>query len=128
MEVNELIKALRCCGNTDYKEPDCDNCPLRGRMCVKRMLKGAAEALEELQAQLAKVALSAQEAEKNEPLTLDELRQMDGEPVYLVNMETPYGWNDGWYLVCDDVVYSKHWEFPLWRCPGFAYRRKPKEV
>ena len=54
MEVNELIKALRCCGNTDYKEPDCDNCPLRGRMCVKRMLESAADTLEELQAQLDK--------------------------------------------------------------------------
>ena len=37
-----------------------------------------------------------QDAEKNEPLTLGELRQMDGEPVWV----EPYlAVPDGWYLV-----------------------------
>ena len=53
----------------------------------------AAEAIESLQAQLAQVTaerdallLTQEEAEKNEPLTLDELREMDGEPVYMVDL------------------------------------------
>lgn len=29
----EIIAALRCCGNTDTKRPDCDHCPLNGYMC-----------------------------------------------------------------------------------------------
>ena len=69
-----------------------------------------------------------QEAEKNEPLTLDELREMVGEPVWIM-------WLDGrivskWWIVGgyewgfmdfpDDMSdYGKTW---------LAYRRKPKEV
>lgn len=40
----------------------------------------------------------------NDPLTLDELREMEGEPVYVTNGEGPAGY-DGWQ----------------------AYRRKPEE-
>lgn len=75
----EIIAALRCCGNTDTKRPDCEHCPLNGRMCVKRMLEGAAALLE-------------RDEQPNDPLTLEELRGMDGEPVWV----TPGGF---WALV-----------------------------
>ena len=51
----EIVAALRCCGNTDTKRPDCDHCPLNGYMCVKRMLEGAAALIEAYAAQLAAV-------------------------------------------------------------------------
>ena len=70
-ERAKIIMALRCCGNTDTKRPDCEHCPAMGPMCVKRMLEGAADLLE-------------RDAEPtNDPLTLEELRKMDGEPVWL---------------------------------------------
>lgn len=47
LERAEIVEALRCCGNTDTKRPDCERCPLNGYMCVKRMLEGAAALLEQ---------------------------------------------------------------------------------
>ena len=68
-------------------------------------------------------ALRQQEtvANHNEPLTLDELRKMDGEPVWLVNqnggrwaiMSGVYLWNSR-----KNADYGKTW---------LAYRQKPEE-
>ena len=68
-------------------------------------------------------ALRKQEtvANRNEPLTLDELRKMDGEPVWLVNqnggrcviMSGVYLWNSR-----KNADYGKTW---------LAYRQKPEE-
>ncbi|WP_243441762.1 hypothetical protein [Oscillibacter ruminantium] len=66
----------------------------------------------------------------NEPLTLDELRGMDGEAVYLVDMEpVEYGWEDGYYLVDtdEDVAFNGIRKFNLKLCAGFAYRTKPEQ-
>lgn len=60
--ADKILGALRCCGNTDTKKPDCEHCPLLStRMCVKVMLEGAADLIEqkqpcisELEQQLAK--------------------------------------------------------------------------
>jgi len=42
--ADKILGALRCCGNTDTKKPDCEHCPLLStRMCVKVMLEGAAD-------------------------------------------------------------------------------------
>lgn len=70
-------------------------------------------------------------AGKNEPLTLDELRQMDGEPVYSVEITGREEWlfrRDGGFadmygeFTSDDFMswdnYGK-----LWWC----YRQKPEE-
>lgn len=82
---------------------------------------------------LAEIGLKAQqEAEKNEPLTLDELREMDGEPVYIVfpghekccpgrweilERAGKWGWNGihGEYF---ESNYESMW---------LAYLHKPKE-
>ena len=68
----------------------------------------------------------------NEPLTLDELREMDGEPVWIANSDAlEYGrWGivDGVYQAEDDQVlmlrgdYSCHYYGKTW----LAYRRPPE--
>lgn len=70
METDKLTEALRCCGNRDYKKPDCDHCPLLNtRMCVKVMLESAAVALEDRDATIAEsTTLRAQLAEKGKQL------------------------------------------------------------
>ena len=88
---------------------------------------------------IARITLRAQEeAEKNEPLTLDELRQMDGEKIhirYVNHCKTfyndeiaPYYGKDEQYIqryngmlrACDLPLkyYGEEW---------LAYRHKPKE-
>ena len=67
--------------------------------------------------------------EANEPLTLEELRGMDGEPVYLVGMEPiEYGWRDQYLLIDadEDIAYNGSYQFDLSRCAGLAYRRPPE--
>lgn len=66
----------------------------------------------------------------NAPLTLEQLRGMNREPVYLVDMEPlEYGWSDGWYLVDadEDEVSNGVQRFELTQCAGFAYRRPPEK-
>ena len=68
----------------------------------------------------------------NEPLTLDELRERDGEPVWIANSDAlEYGrWGivDGVYQAEDDQVlmlrgdYSCHYYGKTW----LAYRRPPE--
>lgn len=60
--ADKIVGALRCCGNTDTKKPDCEHCPLQStRMCVKVMLEGAADLIES----------------DNEPLTPDKLQTLN---------------------------------------------------
>ena len=68
----------------------------------------------------------------NEPLTLEQLREMDGEPVWIANPDAlEYGrWGivDGVYQAEDDQVlmlrgdYSCHYYGKTW----LAYRRPPE--
>lgn len=77
-------------------------------------------------------AAMLEEAPPNEPLTLDELREMDGEPVWIANPDAlGYGrWGivDGVYQAEDDQVlmlrgdYSCHYYGKTW----LAYRRPPE--
>lgn len=64
---------------------------------------------------------------KNEPLTLDELRQMDGEPVWVVLSEK----HRGWCLVSADceAVFKQNagCTFDEIIRNGVAYRQKPEE-
>ncbi len=78
------------------------------------------------------------EAEANEPLTLEQLRKMDGEPVWV---ERPDGYSsyDGWALVyvswkAQSVIYlvsglgSSELCAALLNSGGKVYRHKPKEA
>ena len=76
------------------------------------------------------------EREKNAPLTLDELQQMDGEPVYVVDMVT--GFDNQWCIVYVSELFPDTGEAMLggiectwfdFKCYGtkwLAYRRKPE--
>ena len=72
-------------------------------------------------------ALRQQDARKNDPLTLDELRQMDGEPIYIVYGDVAW-WDivsfsaqDWLYLAREEELrYSRYGEW-------LAYRQKPEE-
>lgn len=88
-------------------------------------------------AEIALAALRAQQEAENEPLTLDELRQMDGEPVWMQPKEK----NSGiWGFVdteCGLVrIFGPHERgrtfgicrhFKVYGKTWFAYRRKPEE-
>ena len=74
---------------------------------------------------LALAALRAQqEAEKNEPLTMDELREMGGEPYWHVGLQEdspPPHWSilDAHFAQhIEDYEYGERW---------LAFRRKPEE-
>ncbi len=113
MTNEEAIKVLSSWAECNYK-------PTRDAACV------------------AIAALRAQsEAEKNEPLTLEELREMDGEPVYV---ERPDGYKhyNGWALVdvfwkAKNVIYLVSPHGPSDTCEtllkggGKIYRRKPED-
>ncbi len=84
-------------------------------------------------------ALRAQaEAEKNEPLTLNELREMDGEPVWVVPLEKEPDWNPCWVIYGGDysIIPSKTKEsraYLLYLREDYgktwlAYRRKPEDT
>ena len=58
---------------------------------------------------------------KAEPLTLDELRKMDGEPVWCVSLGAELSRGNGWYIGVNNWFmngYGKTW---------LAYRQKPEE-
>lgn len=73
-----------------------------------------------------------QEAEKNEPLTLEELREMDGQPVWLNSLGENF--DNGWYIIVavdrDRIHCLQLYTMLLFEHYGktwLAYRHKPKE-
>ena len=57
----------------------------------------------------------------NAPLTMEELRKMDGEPVWCVSLGAKLSRGDGWYIGVNNWHmggYGKTW---------LAYRQKPEE-
>ena len=72
-------------------------------------------------------AIRQQEQDRNKPLTLDELRQMDGKPVWIVAGDVSW-WDivsfsvrDWLYLARgEELRYSRYGEW-------LAYRQKPEE-
>lgn len=76
MDVKKKIQILRACSRK--KGERCSSCPAFGqgsRNCMKNTMKDAADALEELQAELEKVKVERDAAIKdlNEFLAMDEL-------------------------------------------------------
>ena len=62
----------------------------------------------------------------NEPLTLDELREMDGEPVWVENKNNPA--LSGWGIMLENICSAYHDIFSIeqYNKTWIAYRR-PKE-
>lgn len=68
----------------------------------------------------------------NDPLTLDQLREMDGEPVWIDDIVFRRDRSCGglWAIVvlaCDEIIFGDRNSMPLKDVVGFAYRRKPEE-
>lgn len=79
--------------------------------------------------ELERVKIDALTPPSNEPLTLEQLREMDGQPVFLVFMQPiEYGWEDQWALVDseNETVFNGAYKFDFSNCVGFAYRRPPE--
>lgn len=95
-----------------------------------------AYAMHSTELEFVSMALSAlraqQELESNEPLTVDELREMDGEPVY-IHSDTFPG-DCGWRVVKKASVLDIQFTdgdcflFTFYGKSWIAYRRKPQEV
>ena len=71
---------------------------------------------------------------KVEPLTLDELRQMDGEPVWVCFSKEIFR-EDGWFIItetgkCEVILNGKvsvYKSFDYYGKTWLAYRQKPEE-
>lgn len=101
MDIEKLIESAEHCDLGD-----CANCPSCGRVCCKERTMGElAREVKRLQAENEKLRAELENYRKghreeaitalsppNEPLTLEQLREMDGEPVWV----TPTGF---WALV-----------------------------
>ena len=125
MTVEEAISVLERLAHTESKWPG-----------TEATLESLDMALSALRAQ--------QEHEINEPLTLDELRQMEGEPVWTVGVSyTQDGTFSMWDIIesVDEngIQFGYSCEHPEWWAYGLkttdgkrllgwlAYRRKPEE-
>ena len=76
------------------------------------------------------VAWNCRTQPENKPLSIEELRQMDGEPVYCVGIKNQG--LTGWGLVCADgheIVDSNgdFWEFLAYEIEYVAYAHKPEQ-
>ena len=145
MDYEKILESLKICSEVGTS---CEGCSGRGeRHCIANLTKAAAIAIETLlhALDMAKrerdvVTKRMIELEQetvtnrnglNEPLTLDELRKLDGEPVYSVEITGREEWlfrRDGGFadmygeFTSDDFMswdnYGK-----LWWC----YRQKPED-
>ena len=67
----------------------------------------------------------------NEPLTIEQLREMDGEPVWVVLVDEKFSGLNGWYLVHHGSAYLARiddWELDddKYGVEWLAYRRPPE--
>lgn len=75
MNADEIVRALRCCGNTDTKKPDCEHCPLLStRMCVKVMLEGAADLIEQQQSHIAELEQQLAASQREEQAAVENMK------------------------------------------------------
>ena len=93
METKEIIDTMRICADGDIT---CPACPRYERSmnygsayCFYELMLEAADTIESQQNRIAELEAAIREQEEREnqkPLTLEELRQMDWEPVFLVDL------------------------------------------
>ena len=122
--LNEVIKANECC---DHGEPDskCEDCPYNGigACCAER----ESDALQWLKGYRAHIELDKLRDKcetENEPLSWDELRQMEGKPVWVEGNHGCIWGQKAWSLIRldpenDDIVIcintdnGVHYEFAI---------------
>ena len=145
MDYEKILESLKICSEVGTS---CEGCSGRGeRHCIANLTKAAAIAIETLlhaldMARRERDAVTRHMIELeqetvtnrnglNEPLTLDELRKMDGEPVYSVEITGREEWlfrrDNGFadmygeFTSDDFMVFDNYGK--LWWC----YRQKPEE-
>ena len=74
-----------------------------------------------------------QSSPENKPLTLEELRRMDGKPVWVeyrapIKVGKPWGARSEWMLVCDEIMHGNKSCVPFSRIgiDAQAYARRPE--
>lgn len=74
----------------------------------------------------ARKALQPTLTQPNEPLTLEELREMDGEPVWVENKNNPA--LSGWGIMLENICSAYHDIFSIeqYNKTWLAYRRPPE--
>lgn len=130
MTDKEIVERLR--ENAEWARCNEWETPL----CLADDLTAAADTIERLQAELATVAAERDrykaERENTQPLTLEELRRMDGEVVYIPESEKYFG-GMGTVSVSQERVVDVgdpkfgYWPFREYGEGWRAYRSKPKE-
>ena len=143
MDYEKILESLKICSEVGTS---CEGCSGRGeRHCIANLTNAAAIAIETLLHEFGMARRERDVVTKrmieleqetvtnrnglNEPLTLDELRKMDGEPVWVQSPGVPeYGrWaivegvGENCLFLRDDFTchdYGKTW---------LAYRQKPEE-
>lgn len=137
MKTEELVAALRQCGSVGA---GCDGFQFEsggdtdGVWCFDALMLAAADRLEgyvDRCKRYAEEIMELREQQSNDPLSLDELRQMDGEPVWVV-------WLDGrlksrWHIVGSSlwIEMFTEWDgaFSLdYGKTWLAYRHKTEDV
>lgn len=140
MEIKEIIDILRVCADD---ESICPACPhydtgVYGSgtaACYQNLMLEAADTIESQQKRIAELEATLREQEerdnrlesdavKNEPLTMEDLRQMDGEPYYHVGLQADS--QDPHWAILDSFV-ARHPEDYRYGKRWIAYRSKPKE-
>ena len=99
-----------CCGKTvriDCTNPDCGACVTAFSSKV-----------------YAAKAWNRRTQQPNEPLTVDELRKMDGDPVWIDDWYQDF---HGWELSVDATDYLENRDLSQYGSQWIAYRRPPEE-
>lgn len=148
MDIEKLIHCLQCCARVDAHNVGCDDCGLEycGPEC-QQLCGTAATALSTIQAENEKLRAELEQvtaerdaavrqvaliSQPNDPLTLERLREMDGEPVWIVDVGPHKWYGPGWAIVEREnclVRTVKNWNPVFFEKYGerwLAYRR-PKE-
>ena len=108
--LNEVIKANECC---DHGEPDskCEDCPYNGigACCAEResdafhYLKDMENLEEDYDILYNKYWLEFNQQQANPPLTWDELKQMEGKPVWVEVLSDEIDLSSRWMLVARET-------------------------
>ena len=137
MKTEELVAALRQCGSVGA---GCDGFQFEsggdtdGVWCFDALMLAAADRLEEYVDRCKRYAdeiMELREQLSNDPLTLDELRQMDGEPVWVVRLDGRL--KSRWHIVGSSLWIEMFTEWDGAFSPDYgktwlAYRHKTEDV
>lgn len=126
--LDEVIKANECC---DHGEPDsrCEDCPYNGiGACALERETDALHYLKKYREEDKKLGAAINEAcdvemkycrlveelERNEPLTWEQLKQMEGKPVWVVCLESGFREWNLIHAILDDQIWFADGNGTIW--------------